>query len=532
MKISKNELKRAKPGFVLGKLGKRLLVHPIYGDPRKDRLNQNVIANGKSGIGKSRTFLLPQIFYNAEKMGNSLVITDTKGELYNASADFLRKHGYKVHVINFQRNGFIKSERYNPLRYVKNLVDAQSLVNTILENTSNKSSNSDEMWKNAEASYLTALIMYVIKNFEKQHVNLGSVVRFGVLGAHYKKEMEFLYHLLPAEDPARLMFDAFGIAEDKTRTGILIGFSSRMKHFLNQEIIDLTSQNDFDFKSLVEEKSALFLMLENDDTFSLLPALFFSQLFDFLIQYADSRSDGKLPRHTRFLLDEFANIGKINKFNSHVSIIRSREISVTIIVQMLSQLEDKYPVNEWKEIIGNCDTHVLLGSMSKETVEYYSQIMGSQTIEARHVGMVQSNPTMPVQQAQVEYTKRELMQIDEIFRLNPDKTIIIQSGRYPTLVEKVQYDQIFRNTKKVDWHTELTNRTETYSIPNFDNFFEEISEKLKESKVNEDLDEDEEREEKSEKSNNLVESIDENRLNEAIFGNPESETENEDILDE
>ncbi|MCF8566989.1 type IV secretory system conjugative DNA transfer family protein [Alicyclobacillus tolerans] len=462
-----DELTKAKPGFVLGKTGRKLLVHAIYDDPRRNQLNQNVFSCGQSGIGKSRTFLLPNILFCGQKMGDHLVITDTKGELYNKSSDFLRQQGYEIHVVNFQRDGFAKSERYNPLFYVKNLVDAQNLVNTILENTSKKVSNSDEMWKNAEAAYLTALIMFSVSYFPEKHRNLGSVVRFGVMGARQKEAMEALFLDLPSDDPARLMYESFGIAEDKTRTGILIGFSSRMKHFLNEEIVDLTAKTDFDFSRLTQNEMpvALFLMMENDDTFGLLPAMFFSQLFDFLVRYADGTPEGKLRKRVRFMLDEFANIGKINKFNSYMSIIRSREISVLLVLQMLSQLEDRYPVNEFKEILGNCDTQILLGTTSLDTAKYYSEVFGNQTILAQHVDRKNVGiGQQPSNSVQVEHAQRALITPDEILRLQREFTLVFQSGRYPAKVKKLQYDKLFPGLTTVDWHDELKDREERYRV--------------------------------------------------------------------
>ena len=482
----KVDLSSYREGYFLGKKNGEYLITPFGFNPKKKKnkgvpLNQNALVIGGTRAGKTYSVLIPNILLFGKKSNDNMIITDTKGEIYNTTVKSLKENGYEVYVLNFQRDGFEKSMRFNPVAYVKNLLDAQSLVNTIIENTSNPNGNSDEMWKNAEASYLTALIMYAIQYFPEDQCNLGTIYRFGLECARNQEILNHIFENLGENDPARLMFMSFSVAEDKTRSGILIGFTSRLRLFATDEIHQITSRNDFSFDEFYAKKSILFLMVESDTTFSMIPALFFSLFFDFSMRLADSRKDLKLPRNIRFFLDEFANMGKISKFNSYVSVIASRGMSVFVVLQLMPQLADRYGEVPAKEIIAGFNTLIFLATDDEDTAKYISSILGKSTQKVVFQSHIKSVLMNSLNDASISYDARELMMPEEVKRFDRSKVLILQSERYPALIDKVGYPELF-DTRIVDWHDELTNRQDRVEIMSFRAFFEKCANELEELK--------------------------------------------------
>lgn len=430
------------PGLFLGKDEKKYCIHP-----ESSELNQHAIVFGGSGTGKSRSVIIPNIL-KAIREGKSIVVTDTKGTVYNQTANMLRKNGYTIRVLNYLKPK--QSSCYNRLDFVKDMSNAIKLSNTIIENSSNKHASSDEMWRNAEQSYITACILYVKSMRPPSEQHMSSVLAFGVWGAGNPELMDFLFSQLPYSHPAKQMYDIFRIAEDKTRTGILIGFASRLQVFLDPGIAQMWSKSDFDLKNIGLEKTALFLLISDRDTTYKMPlALTWAGLFQDLLDEADGQPDGVLPVKVKCLMDECANIGTINNFEQITSTARSRGVEIVPIFQSLPQLKNRYDKERWAEIMSNMDTILYLGTNDLETAKYFSQIIGPTTLMVQsYIGRDSGNGGM-----NENYVGRPLMQPSELRQWDRAKMIVLQNGKNPAALYKVDYTELDPDLHLEDWRT-------------------------------------------------------------------------------
>ena len=347
--------------------------------------NKNILVVGGSGSGKTRFFVKPNIM----QLHSSYCITDPKGTLLVECGNLLAKAKYQIKVLNLIN--FKKSMHYNPFMYIHSEKDILKLVNTIIANTKGEGDKSGEdFWVKAEKLYYQALIGYIWYEAPEDEMNFSTLLE--MINAseareddeNFKNAVDLMFDELAQREPdhfAVRQYAKYKLAAGKTAKSILISCGARLAPFDIRELRDLMSYDELELDLLGDRKTALFIIIpDTDDTFNFVASIMYTQLFNLLCDRADDVYGGRLPVHVRCLLDEFANIGQIPKFDKLIATIRSREISASIILQSQSQLKAIYKDNA-DTIIGNCDTTLFLGGKETTTLKEMSEMLGKETID-------------------------------------------------------------------------------------------------------------------------------------------------------
>ena len=317
-----------------------------------------------SGSGKSASYVIP----NAYQLLGSYVFTDPKGELYDKTAGYLKEKGYEIKVLNLVNPK--NSDGYNPLIHIQNEIDVDVIANTIVKGQAKESTSADPYWDDMAEMLLKALIYYLIATRPPEEQNLASCSEL-VRAANSNGGGNLLTELmnqLPYDHPARMNYKSIEIAPEKTYGSILSSLQSKLGKFDSKEIAELTSTNTINFEDIGNKKTALYVISsDTHGAYDFLLTIFFAQMIQHLYDSAD-KTGGTLKIPTFFILDEFANIGKIPDFDKKISTSRSRKISFSVILQNLDQLEAVYD-KSYETIIGNCDTYVYLGGNDVETAK-------------------------------------------------------------------------------------------------------------------------------------------------------------------
>lgn len=387
-----------------------------------------------SGSGKSASYSIP----NAHQCLGSYVFTDPKGELYDTTAGYLKEQGYDIKVLNLVRPQY--SDGYNPLMHIASELDVDVIANTIVKGQKTDS-GSDPYWDDMAEMLLKALIYYLIATRPEEEQNLASCAEL-VRAANKNGGSNLLSDLmsqLPYDHPARIYYKSIEIAPEKTYGSILSSLQSKLGKFDSKEIAELTSTDTINFEEIGSKKTAVYVISSDTHTaYDFLLTIFFSQMIQQLYDYAD-QNGGRLKERTYFILDEFANIGKIPDFDKKISTSRSRGISFSVILQNIDQLEAVYE-KSYETIMGNCDTHVFLGSNSFKTVEYFSKQLGEKTIDRDNISInkdKQNHRTGKSLSDQI--MARALMTPDELRRLDNNLCIIFEKGLKPVKAKKFYY---------------------------------------------------------------------------------------------
>ena len=403
--------------------------------PLDKRGNVNVLVVGGSGSGKSASYSIP----NAHQMLGSYVFTDPKGELYDRTAGYLREHGYKIKVLNLVHPQF--SDGYNPLLHISSEIDVDIIANTIVKGQKSEGGGSDPFWDDSAETLLKALIYYLMATRPEEEKNLASCAEM-VRAANSNGGSNVLTELmsqLPYDHPARMNYKSIEIAPEKTYSSILSTLQSKLGKFDSKEIAELTSTDTINFEEIGSQKTAVYVISsDTHGAYDFLLTIFFAQMIQQLYDFADNNG-GKLKERTYFILDEFANIGRIPDFDKKISTSRSRGISFSVILQNLDQLEAIYEkANE--TIIGNCDTHVFLGSNSQKTVEYFSKALGEKTISHESISTNRDKEHKKTGTSDSDQIMaRALMTPDELRRMDNDLCIIFEKGIRPVKANKFYY---------------------------------------------------------------------------------------------
>ena len=389
---------------------------------------------GGSGSGKSASYSIP----NAYQMLGSYIFTDPKGELYDKTAGYLKSHGYDIKVLNLVRPQF--SDGYNPLMHISSELDVDVIANTVVKGQKTES-GSDPYWDDMAEMLLKALIYYLIATRPEEEQNLASCAEL-VRAANKNGGSNLLSDLinqLPYDHPARMYYKSIEIAPEKTYGSILSSLQSKLGKFDSKEIAELTSTDTIDFEEIGSKKTAVYVISSDTHTaYDFLLTIFFSQMIQQLYDFAD-KNGGALKEKTYFILDEFANIGKIPDFDKKISTSRSRGISFSVILQNLDQLEAIYE-KSYETIMGNCDTHVFLGSNSYKTVEYFSKALGEKTIERDSLSISKDKQNHRTGKSiSDQVMARALMTPDELRRMDNDDCIIFEKGIKPVKAKKFYY---------------------------------------------------------------------------------------------
>ena len=418
-------------GFILSKN------HYLGTDPKKVKVNKNILVFGGSGSGKSAAYVKPNIL---QKLG-SYVITDPKGELYRETSGYLKANGYEVKVLNLVDTEY--SDRYNPLAHIRDYSDVDIIAHTIVAGGEGDGGgkSADPFWDNTAKMLLKACIYYVISVLPEEERNLSSCLNIVRAGGSDESIFDRLFvGELKPDHPGRKEYEGIRVGADKTKQSIAISLVSKLSHFDSPNMQRLTTTNDIDFEQLGEKKVALYVISpDSHSTYNYILTIFYGQLLQRLYALAD-RSGGALHQPVYLLLDEFANIGKIPDFNQKLSTSRSRLISMSIIVQSIDQLIDLYK-DLHENIIANCDTQLFLGSQSIKTCEYFSKSLGQTTLTFQNKSRNRDEKDYKTQGYSYSEQRqgRELMTIDELKRMPYDDEIILIRGLKPIYTQKAWY---------------------------------------------------------------------------------------------
>ena len=372
-------------------------------------------------------------------MLGSYVFTDPKGELYDKTAGYLRKNGYEIKVLNLVNPN--NSDGYNPLMHITSEIDVDVIANTIVKGQSAEGGKSDPYWDDMAEMLLKALIYYLMAVRPEEEQNLASCSEL-VRAANSNGGNNLLTELinqLPYDHPARMYYKSIEIAPEKTYGSILSSLQSKLGKFDSKEIAEVTSTDTINFEEIGSRKTAVYVISsDTHKAYDFLLTIFFSQMIQQLYDFAD-KNGGRLKVPTFFILDEFANIGQIPDFDKKISTSRSRGISFSVILQNLDQLEAVYE-KSYETIMGNCDTHVFLGSNSFKTVEYFSKALGEKTITRENLSVNRDKQFHRQGYSDSDQVMaRALMTPDELRRMDNDLCIIYEKGIKPVKARKYYY---------------------------------------------------------------------------------------------
>ena len=427
---------RKHSGIILGEVdGKVICV------PEKTRFNGNLAVYGASGSKKTRAFCMNMILQSAARR-SSLVICDPKSELYEKSSAYLRDQGYTVKVFNLVTPA--ASDSWNCLSEIEGQeLMAQLFCDVIIKNTGN--GQGDHFWDNAELNLLKALVLYVEQGYPEEKRNIGEV--YQLLAMSSEKELNALFDVLPATHPAKAPYNIFKQSSESVRGGVIIGLGSRLQVFQNQDIRNITGHDEIDLELPGKQPCAYYCITsDQDSTFDFLSSLFLSFIFIKLVRYADQNCPGgALPVPVHVLGEELCACGVIPDLSRKISVIRSRNISMSCVFQNLAGLQNRYPYNQWQEILGNCDITLFLGCTDALTAQFISDRTGEASItvtsKAKQLGTWRISNYTPEYRETSGVGKRKLMTMDEVLRMDIDRALVILRGRKVLEVDKYDYSK-------------------------------------------------------------------------------------------
>ena len=414
----------------------RLTMNNRPKDPKTAR-NKNVLVVGGSGSGKTRFFVKPQIM----QMHSSYCITDPKGSLVCETGKMLQKNGYKIKMLN--TINFKKSMHYNPFAYIHSEKDVLKLVTCLMQNTKGEGKGSDPFWEKAEQLLYTALIGYIWLEAPGEEKNFNTLIE--MINAmevreddeDFENQVDIIFRELKEKNPnhfAVRQYAKYRLAAGKTAKSILVSCGARLAVFDIAELREVTAYDELELDTLGDRKTALFLIMsDTDDSFNFLISMCYTQLFNLLCEKADDVYGGRLPIHVRCLIDECANIGQIPKLEKLIATIRSREISVCLVLQAQSQLKAVYKDNA-DTIISNCDSRLFLGGSEPTTLKELSASLGKETID---IANTSENRGKEVSHG-LSFQKlgKDLASVDELSVLDGGKCILQLRGVRPFLSDK------------------------------------------------------------------------------------------------
>ena len=409
-------------------------------DGRKHRRNLNTLVCGGSGAGKTRFFAKP----NLCQANSSYVVLDPKGELLVSTGKLLEAKGYSIRVLDLINMD--RSHCYNPFVYLRDDNDIQRLVTNLFKNTTPKGSQSqDPFWDQAATMLLLALVFYLHYEAPPEEQNFPMVmemIRAGDVREDddtYKSALDILFERLEMRNPEHIAlkyYRNYHSGSGKTLKSIQITLISRLEKFNLDSLASITQNDELELWSLGEQKTAIFAVIpDNDSSFNFLVGMLYTQLFQQLYHQADFVHGGRLPVPVHFLMDEFANVALPDEFDKLLSTMRSREISVSIIIQNLAQLKALFE-KQWESIVGNCDEFLYLGGNEQSTHEYVSKLLGKETIDTNTYG--QSKGRNGSYSTNYQLAGRELMTPDEVRMLDNRYALLFIRGERP--LEDFKYD--------------------------------------------------------------------------------------------
>ena len=407
---------------------------------KKHRRNLNTLVCGGSGAGKTRFYCKP----NLMQANTSFVILDPKGEIVRDVGKLLEAKGYEIKVLDLI--SMEKSHCYNPFVYLRSDNDIQRLVTNLFKSTTPKGSQSnDPFWDTAASMLLLALVFYLHYEAPEDEQNFAMVMemlRAGVIEDEEEPRpspLDNLFSELEYENPDHIAlkyYHSYHSGSAKTLKSIQITLAARLEKFNLESLASLTSTDELELETLGEKKTALFALIpDNDTSFNFLVSILYTQLFQQLFYSADHIHGGSLPIPVHFLMDEFANVSLHDDFDKILSVMRSRSVSVSIILQNLAQLKALFE-KQWESIVGNCDEFLYLGGNEQSTHKYVSELLGKSTIDTNTYG--KSEGKSGSYSTNYQISGRELLTPDEVRMFDNRYAILFIRGERPVL--DLKYD--------------------------------------------------------------------------------------------
>ncbi|MGF7085589.1 VirD4-like conjugal transfer protein, CD1115 family [Ohessyouella blattaphilus] len=405
---------------------------------KKHRRNLHVLVCGGSGAGKTRFYCKPNIM-----QGNtSFVVLDPKGEILRDTGHLLEKKGYKIRVVDLINMD--KSHCYNPFAYLQTDNDVQKLVTNLFKSTTPKGAvSNDPFWDTAASMLLLALVFYLKYEAPEEEQNFQMVMEMLRAGAVNEEDsyalspLDNLFYDLEMVNPEHIAlkyYKDYHSGSAKTLKSIQITLASRLEKFNLSTLAALTATDELELPRLGEEKIALFALIpDNDSSFNFLVSILYTQVFQQLFYLADHKYQGPLPVHCHFVMDEFANVALPEEFEKTLSTMRSRGISVSIILQNLAQLKALFE-KQWESIIGNCDSFLYLGGNEQSTHKYVSELLGKATIDTNTYG--KSTGRSGNYSTNYQLAGRELLTPDEVRVLDNEYALLLIRGERPIYDKK------------------------------------------------------------------------------------------------
>lgn len=409
---------------------------------RNHKRNLNVLVVGGSGAGKTFSYCKPNIM----QANSSFVSLDPKGEILRDTGHLLEQKGYEVKVLDLIN--MEKSHCYNPFVYLRNDNDVQRLVTNLFKSTTPKGSQSnDPFWDVAASMLLLALIYYLVYKAPTDEQNFAMVLEmlsYGVIEDEESNEetaLDTLFNRLEDENPNHIAlkyYRSYHSGSGKTLKSIQVTLQSRLEKFNLESMASLTNTDELKLETLGEKKVALFAIIpDNDTSFNFLVSILYTQLFQQLFYTADYKYGGALPVPVHFVMDEFPNVSLPDDFDKILSVMRSRNVSVSIILQNLAQLKALFE-KQWESIVGNCDTFLYLGGNEQSTHKYVSELLGKETIDTdSHTRSYGSHGSYSTN---YQNTGRELLTPDEVRMLDNNYALLFIRGEKP--VKDFKYNML------------------------------------------------------------------------------------------
>lgn len=407
---------------------------------KQHRRNLNVLVCGGSGAGKTRFYCKPNIM----QANTSFIVLDPKGEILRDTGLLLESKGYEIRVLDLIN--MEKSHCYNPFVYLKTDNDVQKLVTNLFKSTTPKGTqSSDPFWDTAASMLLMALVLYLKYEAPDDEQNFEMVLEMLRAGEvkedddNYLSPLDLLFSKLEMKDNNHIAlkyYRDYRSGSAKTLKSIQITLSSRLEKFNLESLASMTRYDEMELASIGERKVALFALIpDNDTSFNFLVSILYTQLFQQLFYIADHKYRGSLPVHVHFCMDEFANVSLPDDFDKILSVMRSRNISVSIILQNLAQLKALFE-KQWESIIGNCDTFLYLGGNEQSTHKYVSELLGKETIDTNTYG--KSTGHSGSYSTNYQQTGRELLTPDEVRLLDNKYALLFIRGE--RAIKDFKYD--------------------------------------------------------------------------------------------
>lgn len=407
--------------------------------PQNGRLNKNIAVYGASGSMKTRAFCINRIL-QAVQGGESLIICDPKSELYEKTSEYLRRKNYTVRVFNLVSPE--NSDSWNCLEEIQgDELMAQLFCDVIIKNTG--SERGDHFWDSSEMNLLKALVLYVEQGYPAERKNMGEVYKLLTLSSD--KELNSLFDMLPPSHPAKAPYSIYRQASDTVRTGVIIGLGSRLQVFQMKKICNMTAFDEIDLELPGKQPCAYYCITSDQDSaFDFLSSLFLSFCFIKLVRYADKNCEGgSLPTPVHILGEELTACGVIPDLSRKISVIRSRNISMSCVFQNLAGLQNRYPQNQWQEILGNSDIQLFLGCVDELTAKYISDRSGEVSVNVQSRAKQLNSMRISNYTSQYRETdgvgRRKLLTMDEVLRLPTEKELIIVRGKKLLKADKFDY---------------------------------------------------------------------------------------------